>query len=740
MNDSASILLFVLGGLCVGILIVVLVWNRGLRKLMLLRIRELRVSEQRYRTVFDSSPDAMVIHDAGGRILDANSAAVGGYGYAREELLRMTVRDFAAEDMKDATAARLRQMAEGRVRFEWRHRRKDGSEFPVELSSAPIVVGDRHCFLVSARDVTERNLADDALRTERALLQQITASSPVGIVVVHHGGQIALANPAAERIFGLKQDQITRRAYDSPEWKHTDLDGASLSSESLPVARVIAIGKPVFDAEHAIEWPDGRQVLLSVNAAPILDAAGRVERVVAVVSDITERKRGERLLRLEHSISRCLAEADDVPSALKEVMRIICEAKRWGQATFWGVDEAAGVLRFEEFWNVPQSELETYTEGSREAVFAPGVGLVGQVWQSGGPVWVADFGADPRVVQRALARKVGAHGALLFPVVSDGRVMGVFVFLSRKVREPDERLLAVTQVIGSEVGQFLRRKKAEDQVRRLNAALELRVAVRTQALEVANRELEAFSYSVSHDLRAPLRAINGFSHLLEEQYAGSMDEQGRGMFRRVREAAQRMGRLIDDLLELSRISRQAMQVGPVELSAMAREVADELQAGEPERRVEWIIAPRVSAEGDSGLLRVVLQNLLGNAWKYSAKRASARIEFGVTENKGGSGAYFVRDDGAGFDMAYAGKLFGAFQRMHSPVEFSGTGIGLATVARIIRRHGGEVWAEASVGAGATFYFSLGSMQEMQHSGEASHPIPESEPEYAVSAQTPGDKF
>ena len=249
------------------------------------------------------------------------------------------------------------------------------------------------------------------------------------------------------------------------------------------------------------------------------------------------------------------------------------------------------------------------------------------------------------------------------------------------------------------------RDRHEEELRRLNGELEQRLEQRTHALEVANKELEAFSYSVSHDLRAPLRAINGFSRLVTEQYAGNLDEEGRDMLGRVSAGAEKMGLLIDDLLRLSRISRQAMKTERVDLSGLSRELAGELQATEPGRKAEWLIAPQVTGRGDAGLLRVVLQNLLDNAWKYSSKREAARIEFGV-EVKEGRAAYFVRDNGAGFDMAHARQLFGAFQRLHTAAEFPGSGIGLATVSRIIHRHGGEVWAEGRVGEGAVFWFSL----------------------------------
>ena len=251
--------------------------------------------------------------------------------------------------------------------------------------------------------------------------------------------------------------------------------------------------------------------------------------------------------------------------------------------------------------------------------------------------------------------------------------------------------------------QVLREQQVAD--RRLNDELERRVKDRTGQLEAANRDLEAFCYSVSHDLRAPLRGIDGWSLALLEDYHDKLDEKGRQQLQRVRADTQRMGRLIDDLLLLSRVTRGPIQMGRVDLTAIAQSIAARLREAEPERRVEFAIQPGLTAQGDASLLDIVLCNLLGNAWKFSGGRPLARVEFGRAEVDSRP-AFFVRDNGVGFDMTYAQKLFGAFQRMHKASEFPGTGIGLAIVQRVIQRHGGRVWAEAQVDRGATFYFTL----------------------------------
>lgn len=297
---------------------------------------------------------------------------------------------------------------------------------------------------------------------------------------------------------------------------------------------------------------------------------------------------------------------------------------------------------------------------------------------------------------------------------AEGRVRGFEAAWTRRNGEPvfvSENADAIRAADGATlyyegtVEDITDRKRAEDELRRLNAELEDRVRQRTAQLEATNEELESFAYSVSHDLRAPLRAIDGFAQALLEDCAEQLDEEGRSHLDRVRTNAQRMGRLIDDLLTMSRVMRGTIHPEEVSISALAAAVVKDLRRGDPDRRVDIVISEGLTATADPRLIELVLANLLGNAWKFTADRARARITVDAIEQDG-EAVFFVRDDGAGFDMAYSDKLFGAFQRLHSSAQFEGTGIGLATVQRIVHRHGGRIWGEGAVGKGATFYFTL----------------------------------
>ncbi len=332
-----------------------------------------------------------------------------------------------------------------------------------------------------------------------------------------------------------------------------------------------------------------------------------------------------------------------------------------------------------------------------------GDSLVGWVTAHGQARFALDQIREAVRFETALPPEASSKMAL--PLISRGQVIGAMTVQSSRVAVLDDAEVTMLQTMAGQLANAIENARLYEQIQRDAAELEVRVAERTAELAALNAELEAFAYSVSHDLRAPLRGIDGFSQALLEDYADKLDAEGQGYLRRVQAASRHMGQLIDDLLKLSRVTRAEAYHETVELSALAQMVAADLQRQEPGRQVEFVIAEGLTAKGDARLLRVVLENLMGNAWKFTAKHPRARIEFGDTQYNG-KRAYFVRDDGVGFDMAYADKLFGAFQRLHSATEFEGTGIGLASVQRIIHRHGGQVWAEGEVEQGATFYFTL----------------------------------
>jgi len=423
---------------------------------------------------------------------------------------------------------------------------------------------------------------------------------------------------------------------------------------------VIRTGQPKIGIIEPVETAAGLR-WVSTDKMPYRDEQGNVIGVIGFAVDITDRREAEQALRLSEQRYRRL-----VDNALVGVYRTNLE----GQVLY--ANET--LMRIFEF-----ASLEEMRACS-----------------------VLSLYQQPRDRQAFLER-----------LKRDGMVANYELQAQTRTGRPITISVSAT-LVGQELSGMLsditERKEAEEQVRLLNEQLEQRVRDRTAELAAVNKELEAFAYSVSHDLRTPLRAIDGFSQALTEDYGEKLDQTAKDYLGRVRAASQRMGRLIDDLLKLSRLTRCQVRHEPVDLSAFARSIAAELQQQEPDRPVRFVIADGVTACGDPTLLRVVLENLLGNAFKFTRNRREARIEFGA-ERSADRTVYFVRDNGVGFEMQYAEKLFGAFQRLHAEGEFEGSGIGLATVQRIISRHGGRVWAQATVNKGATFRFSVGPSAE-----------------------------
>jgi PAS domain S-box-containing protein len=417
---------------------------------------------------------------------------------------------------------------------------------------------------------------------------------------------------------------------------------------------------------------DGRRIPVSISLSPVRGPDGVISHVATVIRDITEAKRAEAQLRLAAGVFDTAAEGIIITGRDNKVVAV---NPAFTEITGYKSQDLVG--KYPRLHYAGRRSCGVYKEISR-AVEATGR------WQ--GEVWDRRKNGERYCEWLSVSAIRDESGAVVQHCVI---------------------LMDITP-----------RKVAEDALRHLNDELELRVAERTRELEYANRELDAFSYSVSHDLRAPLRAISGFGALALRATGDRREADMLEFVGKMRAGAERMGRLIDDLLRLSRISRQQIRRQEFDLSRIAHQVADALAAAAPARTVAVSIVDGMHANGDRSLMRIVLDNLIGNAWKFTANAQDAALEVG-TDTRGGETVYYVRDNGAGFDMQYADKLFSAFQRLHS-TEFEGTGIGLSIVNRIITRHGGRIWAEAKPGQGATFYFTLASADDAD---DDPHPLP-----------------
>ena len=611
-------------------------------------------------------PHMVIWIDSEGVIVHANNAVHEAMGFGPGQLLGRPVKALAPHCEDRRLEERLLQMHGKRSRyFRCELSTKSGEIVPVEVFGSHLALHGKDFYCGFIRDLTEQQVVERALRSSQNQLLALLQASPDFIVVKDGDNRWQVANQSGLAMIGLTgfdyadKDDRELAALCEPAYADCVVRLARSCDQAWQENRPLR-------ALHTLPHPDGGERYLDMIEVPVVDEADEHRAMVVIGRDVTERVRAEqeRDLSVER-LRAAVAAMDDLMLVLDDRHHVVAHYPREGDALRL---HASGALLGQAIADVlPPQVAALYQDAS---------------------VRLARTGR-PQGFDYALADASGDEhwfGARLTAQSPENACPPGFTLLVRDISD---------------------RKQAEAHIQELNESLEERVAARTSEMRAAMAELESFSYSISHDLRTPLRAIEGFGRLLEIEYGDRLDDTACDYLTRIRHAAQRMANLIDDLLDLARVSRKSLQKQTVDLSRLASEIVAELEERQPGRVVTVSIADGLEARADPMLIRVVLENLLGNAWKFTERcRPGAHIEVG-SMRQDGRDWFFVRDDGAGFDMAYADRLFKPFQRLHSQSEFEGTGIGLATIHRIVSRHDGKVAAEGEPGRGACFRFSLG---------------------------------
>jgi PAS domain S-box-containing protein len=625
--------------------------------------KKLIESEKQYRMLFESINDAVMISELTeegkiGKFIQVNDAACKRLGYSREELMMMTPLNINSEKSKLTVNLKIRRIIEEKhSMIEAEHVTKDGRIFPVEISTNVIHFNNKTLFLSIARDLTERKLAEEEIRLQSEILSHMADAV---YLVRMRDGIIVFANSKFESMFGYKEGEMVG--------KHVSIVNAPTEKSPQETAREIMDSlaeKGLWTGEVLNVRKDGTNFWTQANVT-IFDHFQFGEVLISVQNDITERKL--------------------VEESLRESERKLREAQEMAHLGFWLWDINTGYVEwsdevFKIFWLDPKK-------------FKPQIDSILAL-----SPWEEDNRRDKELIDKAIkSHSPGSYEQkFLRPDNSVGYYYSTFQGVYNEKGD-------VTSIVGT-VLDITEPKIAESKIKQLNEELELRVIQRTRQLEAVNKELEAFSYSVSHDLRAPLRSVHGYTKILLEEYENKLDDEGKRICKIISSSATQMGGLIDDLLSFSRIGRSTLNPSTIDMKKMVRLLFEGMTSPSERERIVITIGKLQKSFGDVALIGQVWVNLLSNAIKYTSKKDVSEITVG-SQVDGDLVTYFVKDNGVGFDMTYSHKLFGVFQRLHSEREFEGNGVGLAIIQRIVLKHGGKVWAEGEVGKGATFYFSL----------------------------------
>ena len=615
--------------------------------------KQVESAAARLAAIVEFSDDAIVGKDLQGIITSWNSGAQRTFGFTADEMVGQPITRLIppARQQEETEILGHIQRGESVQHFDTERVRKDGSLVPISVTVSPIKDSTGRIIGASkvARDITERKRAERALREQEARLLLFAEHSPAAIAMFDRDMKYMVVSRRWMEGYHLGDQSVIGRSHYEvfPE----------VPQRWIEIHRRCLAGAVEKCDEEPFPRADGTTNWIHWEVRPWHQADGSIGGIVIFSEDISERKQAEEARRASEARYRMLF--DYAPDGI-----VIVDSKGYYLDANPSICRTLGYTR-DEFIGLNASDVVAPAE-------IPHIGQALDVIEN-----KSDYQREWQ-----FRRKDGS----------------VFAVDTVATATPDGNLLAM-------IRDITERKQTEEKIHQLNSELEQRVIERTAQLEAANKELEAFSYSVSHDLRAPLRAVDGFSQAVLEDYGPQLPEEGRQDLLTIRNGAQKMGRLIDDLLTFSRLSRLPLSKSAVDTGKLVRGVLGELNYKQKRRQIDVRIAELTPCQADPALLKQVWVNLLSNALKYTGKREAAVIEIGCAQEKG-QNVFFVRDNGTGFDMQYAHKLFGVFQRLHRMEDYEGTGVGLAIVQRVIHRHGGRVWAESSVNCGATFYFTL----------------------------------